>query len=158
MWYDDQCKLLRNGLHRASKHLAKNKFDRDAQNKFFGAKKKYISYCKKCEKTARNSLTKQQLATERNSPTSFWSLVKKMRTWGKKSSSHTDSIEPNEWLFHFFKLFNTTGSSEVLSLPRDAIPYFSELDILITESEIAAAFNKLNKESKANKKYLTLFG
>ena len=58
-WYNIECKKLRNQLNRASKKLAKNKFDKNAQSEFFSAKKKFSSYCKKCEAFSRKSLTKQ---------------------------------------------------------------------------------------------------
>ena len=146
-WYNAECKALRNSLNRASKNLAKNKFDRNSQNEYFAAKKKFSSYCKKCESSARKSLTKQLFAIEKSNPTEFWSLVKKMRTWGKNTASQADSIAPNEWFAHFSKLFNPISDIASLDTLNDDSVHFSELDFAMSSSEIDKAFIKLNKES-----------
>ena len=149
MWYDTECKALRNSLNRASKNLAKNKFNSNSQNEYFSAKKKFSSYCKKCEATARKSLTNQLLAAEKHNPSEFWTLVKKMRSWGKNTAAQADSIPPNEWFDHFSKLFNPIGEVGALdSLDGESL-HFSELDYAMSENEISAAFNKLNKEASA---------
>ena len=45
-WYNTECTLLKNALNRASKNLAKNKFDRNSQNIFFSAKKSIFRIAK----------------------------------------------------------------------------------------------------------------
>ena len=86
------------------------------------------------------------MSIEKKDPKEFWNLIKKMRNWDKNQSPTADSIDPSEWLKHFTELFQEPAKSSEISLSKNE-PSFSELDFLITNSEVASAFKKLKEKS-----------
>ena len=96
-------------------------------------------------------MVNELMSVESQNPTEFWKLIKKMQNWGRSKDDSSDNIDPIEWRNHFQKLLNETVITPQYQLDElsrlEGVPFFSELDVSITQNEIEKALKKLNKKA-----------
>ena len=60
------------------------------------------------------------MSAEKENPTEFWKVIKKMQNWGSDKNDLSDNIDPKEWMLHFQKLLNSarvSRSGSYINLP-----------------------------------------
>ena len=66
-------------LNKAEKKFKRNPFNKNLQQILICARKQFKKACKKSERKFRNKLTNNLLSIEKDNPSEFWNLIKKMR-------------------------------------------------------------------------------
>ena len=105
-WYNTECKSRQKVLRKCGKDLSTSPFDNSKRQKFIRARTEYKKVCRKAETESRRCLTKKLLEVGQSDPKLFWSTIKKMNNWGKKTTDPTDDITTEKWIDYFQKLLN----------------------------------------------------
>ena len=144
-WYDENCKLKKQALQEAVRdfNLQKNE---QTRRKVFDCRKDYKYYCRKCKLKFNRDRCNEMNNFRKKKPKEFWKMFKK-----NKFSSQTNLSESD-----FYEYFKRLSNDIAENNPEEVLNFmqsfsndneestFSELDAVISRTEIRNSIKKLN--------------
>ena len=163
-WFTKECKSRRTLMRFYGKNLSKSPFDKVVRKKLLEARTNYKKICRKSESISRKKLMNKLTTIGLNNPKAFWSIIKEMNNWGKKSVDPADKITCEDWEKHFKELLNDKNHNDKLTHSLNEINTFDPtLDGIITDKELREALTsiKIGKAVGPDEvlgEYLKVFG
>jgi len=141
-WYGPTLKHLKKELKYYGKLLCANHNNKEIRVKYYNMLKNYKRQCKKEERNYKTKIINMMDNLHTTNPKGYWKLVEEITDKRKKIKTDIEI----EKLYNHYKNMNTSiniSNTNTLELLEESEKSFSELDFIITESEVQRTIKHL---------------
>ena len=153
-WFDFELQMMRSEVQKLGKMLVKEPKNVFLRGKFFVYKKRYKKLAVEKKREYKQNIINNLEDLEKSNPKEYWTLFDNLKNMDNTESIH-DNIPDHDWIKHYTTLlgpknYDYDRTAEIRSkiAKIKECPYFSELDVSITDTEILKAVGSL-KRNKA---------
>jgi exonuclease III len=152
-WFDVDCEQVRKNIKYLGKKLHKNPCNNHLREAFFREKKRYKKLIKVKRKEFRQGCIKKLEQMIATNPKEYWDTLRNLKKECCENRDQAEYITINKWKEHFQQLHEKSPeidnqiNNDIQS--EEKTPYFSMLDLRITESEVYRAIKNLKNKKAA---------